>query len=218
MYRLYGKRLFDLVLGGLAIVALSPIITLTWLLVLARFGRPVIFRQKRGGYRCEPFDVMKFRTMTNARDAEGHLLPDDQRLPPLGLKLRALSLDELPGLLNVMRGEMSLVGPRPFIYGYMSHYTDHQKRRHDVRPGITGWAQVNGRNALTWEQKFELDIWYVENLSLWLDIQILFMTVLKLLRPGSINAEGHATMPLFAPVDDLRGTRSGSTDGDKEYS
>ncbi|MDZ4052110.1 MAG: sugar transferase [Phenylobacterium sp.] len=216
MYERYGKRLLDLFLGSLAILVLCPVIALTWLLVLANFGRPAIFRQKRGGYRCEPFDVMKFRTMTNARDATGHLLPDEQRLPPIGLKLRALSLDELPGLFNVMRGEMSLVGPRPLIYGYMPHYTEHQKRRHDVRPGITGWAQVNGRNALSWEQKFDLDIWYVQNVSLWLDIRILFMTVLKILHFKSVNAEGHATMPLFAPVDDLKGAPPVGAGNDKE--
>lgn len=216
MYRRYGKRLFDVIVGGLAILVLSPVIAITWMMVVINFGRPAIFRQKRGGYRCDPFDVMKFRTMTDARDAEGRLLPDDQRLPPTGLKLRALSLDELPGLFNVMRGEMSLVGPRPFIYGYMAHYSDHQKRRHDVRPGITGWAQVNGRNALTWEEKFELDIWYVDNVSFWLDMRILLMTAMKLLRPGSINAEGHATMPLFAPVDDLHGLGSRPAHGDKD--
>ena len=160
-------------------------------------GSPVFFQQPRPGFRGVEFKMLKFRTMTDARDSDGNLLPDAQRLTPFGRFLRSSSLDELPGLWSVLKGDMSLVGPRPLLMEYLSLYTPEQARRHEVRPGITGWAQVNGRNALTWEEKFKLDVWYVDNRSLWLDMRILWMTISKVLRKDGINAAGEATMSKF---------------------
>jgi lipopolysaccharide/colanic/teichoic acid biosynthesis glycosyltransferase len=167
------------------------------LTVCRRLGRPVLFRQRRPGLGGEPFELVKFRTMLNSFGQDGKPLADAERLTPLGRRLRAWSLDELPTLWNVLHGEMSLVGPRPLMMQYLDRYTPEQARRHDVRPGVTGWAQVKGRNALSWEEKFELDIWYVDHLSLWLDIKILLMTPWKVLKREGISKEGYATMPEF---------------------
>ena len=197
MYRRWGKRAIDILGAGLAVVLLSPVLLVSALIVAVRLGRPVLFKQKRAGYGSRPFNVLKFRSMTDARDPDGALRPESERLTPLGVFLRESSIDELPSLLNVLKGEMSLIGPRPFIYDYVELYTPEQARRHDVRPGITGWAQVNGRNALSWEEKFRLDVWYVDNVSLWLDIKIVFLTLKKLIHRDGISAPGSATMERF---------------------
>lgn len=191
------KRLMDIVVSALALVLLSPVLLVVALAVAARLGRPVLFSQARPGLRGQPFTMYKFRTMLNAVGPDGQPLPDAARLTGLGRFLRAASLDELPELWNVLKGEMSLVGPRPLLMAYLPLYTPEQARRHDVRPGITGWAQVNGRNALTWEEKFRLDVWYVDHQSLALDMKILLMTVLKVFRREGISSDGHATMPPF---------------------
>ncbi len=192
-----AKRLFDCALVALTAPLTVPLLIVTALVVRAGLGSPVLFVQERPGHNSRPFRMIKFRTMRDARGADGNLLPDAQRLPPLGRALRASSLDELPELLNVLRGEMSLVGPRPLLPEYLPLYSREQARRHEVLPGITGWAQVNGRNALSWEQKFALDVWYVEHRSLALDCRILLRTVLNVLRRSGISASGEATMPRF---------------------
>jgi len=166
-------------------------------LVRVKLGSPILFRQKRPGLHGQPFTILKFRTMTNARDTEGNLLPDEDRLTPFGQWLRSTSLDELPEILNVLRGDMSLVGPRPLLVEYLAYYTPEQMRRHEVRPGITGWAQVQGRNALSWDEKFALDTWYVDHQSLWLDLRILWMTIWKVLSREGINQPGYATAEFF---------------------
>ena len=178
-------------------ILFAPLLGLIALLVRLTIGTPVLFRQRRPGLHGEPFTIYKFRTMNNARDAQGNLLPDADRLTPLGRFLRSTSLDELPELFNVLKGEMSLVGPRPLLMKYLDRYTPEQMRRHEVKPGITGWAQVNGRNALTWEQKFALDVWYVDNWSLWLDLKIIALTVWKILIREGISQPGQATMEEF---------------------
>jgi len=191
------KRLFDLCLSLLLVVLLVPLMGILALISRWRLGSPVFFRQQRAGLHGKPFVIIKFRSMTQARDQQGNLLPDADRLTPWGRFLRASSLDELPGLWNVLRGEMSLVGPRPLPVRYLPRYTAAQRRRHEVMPGITGWAQVNGRNAQTWEQRFALDLWYVDNQSFLLDLKILFLTLVKVLRREGIQAEGTATMHEF---------------------
>lgn len=191
------KRILDIYLGSLALVILSPIIIVTAILVALTMGTPVIFKQVRPGYKGKPFTIYKFRTMKDAYDATGKALPDDQRLTAFGRFMRGSSLDELPELLNVLKGEMSLVGPRPLRMDYLARYNTEQARRHDVLPGVTGWAQINGRNSISWEEKFKLDVWYVQNQSLWLDIKILALTLLKVFKRSDISAEGHATMPDF---------------------
>ena len=199
------KRLFDLTLVLLSTLLWLPLLAVLALLVRLKLGSPVFFRQERPGLHGRPFTLLKFRTMLDARDAGGNLLPDDQRLTPFGNLLRRASLDELPELLNVLRGDMSLVGPRPLLTRYLERYTDEQARRHEVRPGITGWAQVNGRNAISWEEKFRFDVWYVDHRSLWLDMKILVLTIWNVLRRKDISAKEHATMPEFtgtAPQDD----------------
>jgi len=173
------------------------VLVLIALLVWLYHGRPIIFRQLRPGYRTKPFWLFKFRTMTNARDSQGNLLPDKERLTRLGSSLRNLSLDELPELFNVLRGEMSWVGPRPLLMQYLERYTPEQARRHDVLPGITGWAQINGRNVITWEEKFNYDVWYVDHWSFWLDIKILLLTFWKVLKREGISQPGHATAEEF---------------------
>jgi lipopolysaccharide/colanic/teichoic acid biosynthesis glycosyltransferase len=191
------KRILDIIGALLGLGILGVPMLFIALLVRIKLGSPVIFRQVRPGLYGKPFVLYKFRTMTEARDEQGNLLPDELRLTPLGRFLRSTSLDELPELFNVLKGDMSLVGPRPLLMDYLDRYTPEQARRHETKPGITGWVQVNGRNALTWEEKFKLDVWYVDNWSLWLDVKILFMTVLKVLKREGINADGHATMPEF---------------------
>lgn len=196
-YRRWGKRLFDLMVAVPALVVLSPVLAVLALLVRWQLGTPVLFRQQRPGLHGRPFTLYKFRTMTDARDAEGRLLPDAERLTPFGHFLRSTSLDELPELWNVVRGDMSLVGPRPLLMQYLERYTPTQRRRHEVRPGITGWAQVNGRNALDWPQRLALDVWYVDHLSFGLDLRIILVTVVKILRREGIAEPGQATMREF---------------------
>jgi len=192
-----SKRLLDLVVAAIALLLLSPILLLTMLAVRLFLGTPVIFRQQRPGYQGRPFFLYKFRTMTDASDPAGNLLPDSERLTPLGRFLRALSLDELPELFNILRGEMSLVGPRPLLMEYLPRYSPEQMRRHDAWPGLTGWAQVNGRNALTWADKFRLDVWYVERWSFWLDIKIILLTFWKVLKREGVSQPGQATTEYF---------------------
>jgi sugar transferase EpsL len=196
-YRLFGKRLFDLVIVVPTLILFLPLLLLLALLVYLKLGKPVFYRQQRPGWRGQPFTILKFRTMTDACDAQGNLLPDPQRLTPFGRFLRSSSLDELPELINVLRGEMSLVGPRPLLMHYLKRYTPEQMRRHEVRPGITGWAQVNGRNNLSWEQKFALDVWYVDHQTLLLDLIILALTIWKIFRREGISHPGQATMEEF---------------------
>jgi len=195
-YRLI-KRLFDLVVTIPILILLSPVIVVVALLVRFKLGAPVLFRQQRPGLYGKPFFMVKFRTMTDAKDARGNLLPDAARLTPFGRFLRSTSLDELPELFNVLKGEMSLVGPRPLLMQYLERYTPQQMRRHDVRPGITGWAQINGRNAITWEAKFNLDLWYVDNLSWWLDVKIIIRTFFKIAQREGISQAGQATAQEF---------------------
>ena len=198
------KRLFDFfaALFGLLLLAL-PLLGLIWL-VRNKLGSPVFFRQVRPGMHGKPFEMVKFRTMTDERGPDGALLPDAVRLTPFGRFLRATSLDELPELWNVLKGDMSLVGPRPLLMEYLPLYSPEQARRHEVRPGVTGWAQVNGRNAISWEDKFRLDTWYVDNRSFWLDIRILWLTVRKVLVRDGISAPGDATMPAFNGTDSIK--------------
>ncbi len=197
MYRRFAKRLLDLTLALAASAFLSPLIALLIAMVRTRLGTPILFRQVRPGLHGQPFTILKFRTMTGTRDAQGNLLSDAERLTPFGRFLRSTSLDELPELWNVLRGDMSLVGPRPLLMQYLDRYTPEQARRHEVRPGITGWAQVNGRNGLSWEQKFSLDVWYVDHASVWLDVKIIALTVWKIIQREGINQPGHTTMPEF---------------------
>ncbi len=191
------KRLFDIVAAATGLVILAPVIFVIALLVAQRLGKPVFFRQIRCGHHGKTFEMIKFRTMLNAVDDNGVLLPDDRRLTSFGSFLRKSSMDELPELWNVLKGDMSIVGPRPLLVEYMPLYSQQQARRHEVRPGITGWAQVNGRNAINWEQKFELDVWYIENQSLILDLKIILMTLGKVLNRDGISADGETTMPKF---------------------
>lgn len=196
-YRKYGKRIFDLCLTIPAFIVLSPVMAVTAVLVAVKLGRPVLFAQKRPGYQEKIFQMYKFRSMTDERDKDGNLLPDEVRLTPFGEKLRSTSLDELPELLNILKGDMSLVGPRPLLVQYLPLYNKRQHRRHDVRPGITGLAQINGRNSISWEEKFEYDVQYVEHVSFAGDIKILFDTVFKVLKREGINSENSATMEDF---------------------
>lgn len=196
-----SKRLFDLILTTLIMVVALPLMALIAILVVIKHGSPVLFRQMRPGYRGVPYQLVKFRTMSDARGSDSEPLPDEQRITSLGRFLRSTSLDELPELFSVMRGEMSLVGPRPLLIQYLERYTPEQARRHDVLPGITGWAQVNGRNILNWEDKFRLDVWYVDNWSLWLDIKILALTFWKVITREGISQPGHATAEEFMGSD-----------------
>jgi sugar transferase EpsL len=192
-----SKRILDILLAVLALLILSPLMLLTALAVWIGLGWPVVFGQKRPGYKTRIFTLHKFRSMRDLRGKDGNLLPDSARLTKLGKFIRSTSLDELPELFDVLIGKMSIVGPRPLLIAYLDRYTPEQNRRHDVLPGITGWAQVNGRNAISWEEKFALDVWYVDHWSLWLDIKILFMSVWKVLKRESISAPGQATAPEF---------------------
>ena len=196
-YSRWGKRAFDVVASLLMLPLLGIIMIFTSILVAWKLGRPVFFRQQRPGRGGKLFWMVKFRSMTDERDEQGELLPDDVRLTSFGKFLRAASIDEFPELWNVLRGEMSLVGPRPLLKQYLERYSPEQFRRHEVRPGVTGWAQVNGRNAISWDEKFAYDLWYVDNYNLWVDIKILFMTVFGVLKRSGISADGHATMPEF---------------------
>jgi lipopolysaccharide/colanic/teichoic acid biosynthesis glycosyltransferase len=191
------KRLVDITGALSGLILLAPVIFIIGILIRLSMGSPVIFSQVRPGLYGKPFKMYKFRTMTDARDERGYLLPDEQRLTALGNFLRSTSLDELPELWNVFKGEMSLVGPRPLLMEYLDLYTTEQARRHEIKPGITGWAQINGRNSLSWEEKFKMDVWYVDNWNILLDIKIIFMTLLKVVKRDGISAQGHATMPKF---------------------
>ena len=203
------KRAFDLIIAAVMLIFSALPIFLILCLIKLKLGTPVFFSQVRPGLYARPFKMFKFRTMTDARDANGELLSDSDRLTRFGKFLRSSSLDELPGLWNVLKGDMSLVGPRPLLLQYLDRYTPEQARRHKVRPGITGWAQVNGRNAISWEDKFFLDVWYVDHQSIWLDIKILRLTVYKVIRRSDISATGYATMPEFMGSATTNGRRSG---------
>ncbi len=192
-----SKRLFDLTLAIILLLVLSPIYLVTAILVRVFLGSPILFKQQRPGYKGRPFHIYKFRSMTDRRNPDGSLLPDSERLTRFGRLLRSLSLDEMPELLNILRGEMSFVGPRPLLMQYLPLYSPEQARRHDVMPGLTGWAQVNGRNALDWPSKFAMDTWYVDHWSFWLDIKILWMTLWKAVTREGINQEGLATVEYF---------------------
>jgi lipopolysaccharide/colanic/teichoic acid biosynthesis glycosyltransferase len=191
------KRVFDVIFSSIALAMLAPVFLGVFVLVRLKLGAPAFFRQERPGIGGKPFNMIKFRTMLDATDKKGNLLPDSERLTLFGAKLRSTSLDELPELWNVLRGDMSLVGPRPLLMEYLPLYSAEQQRRHDLRPGLTGWAQVNGRNALSWEEKFQLDVWYVDNHSLLLDLKILFLTVKKVMVRDGISGQGVATMSRF---------------------
>ncbi|WP_143764429.1 sugar transferase [Cognaticolwellia mytili] len=191
------KRLFDFSVALTALLILLPLLVILVILVAIFLGRPALFKQQRPGSHAEIFVMRKFRSMTNEKDKDGKLLPDEVRLTKFGSFIRKSSLDELPGLWSVLRGDMSLVGPRPLLVEYLPLYSKDQARRHEVKPGITGWAQVNGRNTISWQEKFELDVWYVDNQSLWLDMKILFMTVKKVFMQADISADGEATMTKF---------------------
>ena len=192
-----GKRLFDIVGAAMGLLLLFPVVVFVSWQVRRKMGSPVLFRQVRPGLHGRPFEMIKFRTMKDAVDVKGVALPDSERMTPFGQWLRSTSLDELPELWNVLKGDMSLVGPRPLLMDYLPLYSSEQSRRHDVRPGVTGWAQINGRNAISWEDKFKLDVWYVDNRSFWLDLKILFLTVKKVLVRDGISGEGEATMSKF---------------------
>jgi len=192
-----SKRPCDIVVSLLALVILSPVFVVLFFLIRMKLGTPVFFTQTRPGVDGKPFKMIKFRTMLEATDAQGNPLPDAERMTPFGRMLRATSMDELPELWNVLKGDMSLVGPRPLLMEYIPLYSREQFRRHEVRPGITGWAQVNGRNAISWEERFKLDVWYVENHNLWLDLKIIFLTVKRVLQRDGISQEGQATMTKF---------------------
>ena len=191
------KRIFDITLALIGALFLFPVFLLTVLMVKTKLGAPLFFKQVRPGLNANLFDMYKFRSMTNECDANGILLSDSKRLTQFGKFLRSTSLDELPSLWSVLKGDMSLVGPRPLLVEYLPLYSERQSRRHKVRPGITGWAQVNGRNAISWDEKFELDVWYIDNQSIWLDIKILWMTVKKVILRDGISAQGDVTMPVF---------------------
>lgn len=196
-YRKVGKRALDFLAALFLLALFSPLLLLLAILVRIKLGSPVLFKQQRPGQSGKPFWILKFRTMLNAQNANGNPLPDSERLTGFGRKLRSSSLDELPEFINVLRGDMSLVGPRPLLMSYLARYSPEQARRHEVLPGITGWAQVNGRNSLSWDEKFRLDLEYVDGLSPWLDLKILWITMAAVTRRKGVSAEGHATMPEF---------------------
>lgn len=198
------KRALDIAGASIALLVLSPVMLVCAALIWIRMGPPILFRQNRPGLHGQGFELVKFRTMLNAYDREHNVLPDEQRLTPLGRWLRRFSLDEIPELVNVLKGEMSLVGPRPLLTEYLPRYSPAQARRHLAKPGVTGWAQVNGRNAIDWETKFKLDVWYIENWSLWLDLRILVLTLWKVVRRDGISMGGHATMPPFLGTEERR--------------
>ena len=200
-YRRVGKRMNDFAFAIVALIVLSPVILLIALVVRISMGKGIFYRDQRGGLHGRTFTLWKFRTMLNTCDAQGALLSDQERLTRTGQTLRKLSLDELPQLVNLLWGDIGIVGPRPLLARYLSRYTPEQARRHEVRPGITGWAQINGRNNISWEDKFRLDVWYVDHVGFWLDLKIFFLTLWKVVRRSDISASGHATMPEFAAPD-----------------
>lgn len=197
MYQKYIKRLLDIIISFTALVILSPVLLIVAVLVRIKLGSPVIFHQDRPGYHEKVFKLCKFRSMTDARDEHGNLLPDEVRLTKFGKALRATSLDELPELWNILKGDMSLIGPRPLLVKYLPLYNEFQRHRHDVKPGLTGWAQVNGRNTISWEQRFEYDVYYVNHISFWMDVKILFQTVAVVFRHNDVNSATDATMEAF---------------------
>ena len=197
----FFKRLFDIIASASGLIILSPVFLILAYLIRKNLSAPVFFTQERPGKDGKPFKMIKFRSMRDAVDKDGNPLPDSERLTPFGKKLRAASLDELPELWNVLKGDMSLVGPRPLLMSYLPLYNDFQFRRHEMRPGVTGWAQVNGRNAISWDEKFAYDIWYIDHFSLWFDMKILFLTIKKVFIKEGISAEGEATMPYFTGND-----------------
>ena len=197
----FFKRLFDIIASASGLIILSPVFLILAYLIRKNLGAPVFFTQERPGKDGKPFKMIKFRSMRDAVDKDGNPLPDSERLTPFGKKLRAASLDELPELWNVLKGDMSLVGPRPLLMSYLPLYNDFQFRRHEMRPGVTGWAQINGRNAISWDEKFAYDIWYIDHFSLWFDMKILFLTIKKVFIKEGISAEGEATMPYFTGND-----------------
>ena len=197
----FFKRGFDLIISVISLIILSPLLLITSLAILIVYGLPILFRQNRPGYQEKPFTIYKFRTMIDKLDDQGDLLPDDKRLKWLGRVLRVTSIDELPELFNVLRGDMSIVGPRPLLMQYLERYNAEQARRHEVLPGITGWAQVNGRNAITWEDKFKYDVWYIDNWSFWLDLKIIGMTIWKAFQREGINQPGHISASEFMGSD-----------------
>lgn len=197
-----AKRVFDLTLTTIVLVLLCPLLVISFIVIKFSLKGPALFVQRRAGYKGKIFKLYKFRTMSNEKDADGNLLPDEERLTSFGKTLRTLSIDELPGLYNVLRGDMSLVGPRPLLVEYLEKYNEDQKRRLDVLPGITGWAQVNGRNSISWTEKFKLDVWYVDNRSFFLDIKIILMTVFKVLKAKDIFHDGDKAMPFFRGSDE----------------
>lgn len=203
------KRFIDITASLVGLLLLSPVLLVTSIIVRFKLGSPALFKQQRPGLNGEPFCMYKFRTMTDEKDAEGNLLPDEQRLPKFGQVLRSTSLDELPELICVLKGDMSLVGPRPLMMKYLPRYTPEQFRRHEAKPGITGWAQVNGRNTVAWEEKFKLDVWYVDNWNVWLDIKILFKTVALVFQRSGVTGEGYVTMTEFMGTE-----QKGSSDKD----
>ena len=192
-----SKRLFDRLLATLGFILLSPLLIGLVIIIRTTLGRPVFFKQKRPGLDGKPFALLKFRTMSDVRDEQGILLPDAERVTPVGNFLRATSLDELPELINILRGDMSIVGPRPLLMKYLNRYSPSQARRHEVKPGLTGWAQINGRNTLDWDKKFKMDVWYVDNWSMELDIKIIMKTIISVLKQEDINHQGEATMSEF---------------------
>jgi len=197
LFQLIIKRCFDFTIVFIALVLLSPLFIILYLIIRRKLGTPVLFTQKRPGLEGKPFNIIKFRTMTDAKDKQGNLLPDDKRLTSFGKMLRNTSLDELPELINVLKGDMSLIGPRPLMWKYLDRYTPYQARRHEVKPGVTGWAQINGRNAISWEKKFEYDVWYVDNWSLVLDLKIMVKTFTQVLLRKNVNEEDHVTVSEF---------------------
>jgi len=197
MYSFMVKRMFDIITALVGLILTSPMLLVVAIIIRVRLGHPILFRQVRPGLHGKPFVMCKFRTMLDLRDKNGSFLPDNQRLTRIGRFLRSISLDELPQLINVLKGEMSLVGPRPLLMEYLDRYTPEQARRHNMKPGITGWAQVNGRNAISWEERFKLDVWYIDNWSLWLDLKIICLTLIKAFRREGICANGYSTMPKF---------------------
>jgi sugar transferase EpsL len=207
MHRLYGKSIYDFIIAMVMLILLSPLFVFLSICVRCLIGKPVFFKQRRPGLDGHPFVMAKFRTMTNDKDSTGNYLPDGDRITAFGRFLRNASLDELPELFNVLKGHMSIVGPRPLLMRYLDRYSPEQARRHEVKPGLTGWAQVNGRNAISWEEKFKLDVWYVDNQSLWLDLKIIALTIGKVLRREGISQAGEATMHEFMGTQSRKGAK-----------